>query len=86
MKSGRLNLPVAWLITSMLSAIIAVGGYAWGKAGDCTPQQVDGQCGLSTFVGLVCGVGTGLVIFLISTVSFLVIAYRRRNASRHGPK
>jgi hypothetical protein len=27
------------------------GGYAWGKAVDCKPGQIDGQCGLSTFIG-----------------------------------
>jgi hypothetical protein len=83
MKSHRLNLPVAWLITSMLSIAIAVGGYAWGKAVDCKPGQIDGQCGLGTFLGLLYGVGAGLAIFLITTVYFLVVAYRRRSATSH---
>jgi hypothetical protein len=83
MKSHRLNLPVAWLITSMLSIAIAVGGYAWGRDVDCKPGQIDGQCGLGTFLGLFYGVGAGLAIFLITTVYFLVVAYQRRSATRH---
>ena len=57
MKARRLNLPVAWLITSVLSIAIAVGGYANEKAEDCKPGQIDGQCRLSTFVGLLYGAG-----------------------------
>ena len=70
----------------MLTATIAVAGYASGKAGDCKPQQVDAQCGLSTFVGLLYGVGTGLGLFLISTFCFLIVAYRRRSVSRQKSK
>jgi hypothetical protein len=44
---------------------------------------VDGQCGLATFLGLLYGVGTGLALFLITTVYFLVVAYRRRKATGH---
>jgi hypothetical protein len=83
MKARRLNLPVAWLITSLLSVAIAVGGYAWGKTLDCKPGQIDGQCGLGTFVGLLYGAGAGLAIFLSMTVYFLVVAYRRRRATTH---
>jgi hypothetical protein len=51
MRSHQLSLPRTWLITSMLSIAIAVGGYALGKAVDCKPGQIDGQCGLGTFLG-----------------------------------
>jgi hypothetical protein len=83
-ETDRLNLKVAWLITSVASVATSVGGYAWGKAVDCKPGQIDGQCGLSTFLGLLYGVGTGVAFFLISTVCFLIIAYRRRSVSRQG--
>ena len=82
MKARRLNLPIAWLLTLLLSVGIAVASYAFGKAGDCKPGQVDGQCGLSTFVGLLYGVVAGLTIFLSLSVYFLIVSYRRRRAAR----
>jgi hypothetical protein len=85
-KTDRLDLKALWLITSTVSVTTAVGRYAWGKAVDCKPGQIDGQCGLSTFIGLLYGVGTGLALFLISTVCCLIIAYRRRSVSRQKSK
>jgi hypothetical protein len=81
MKSRRLNLAVAWLLTLLLSVGIAVAFYDFGRAGDCKPGQIDGQCGLSTFLGLLYGVGAGLAIFLSVSVCFLIVAYRRRRAA-----
>jgi hypothetical protein len=52
MKTDRLDLKALWPITSTVSVTTAVGGYALGKAVDCKPGQIDGQCGLSTFIGL----------------------------------
>jgi hypothetical protein len=87
MRSHRLSLPRAWLITSMLSIAIAVGGYALGKAVDCKPGQIDGQCGLGTFLGLLYGVGAGLVLFLITTVYFWswLTGGGKPQATRHRP-
>ena len=81
MKARRLNLPVAWLLTLLLSVGIAVASYAFGKAGDCKPGEIDGQCGMSTFFGLLYGVGAGLTIFLSLSVYFLIVAYGRRRAA-----
>ena len=72
------NLTLVWLFTLLLSVVIAVLSYQSGKASDCKPGQIDGQCGLSTFLGLVYGVGAGLAILVVVTVCLLVMAYRRR--------
>jgi hypothetical protein len=85
-SSDRLDLKALWLITTMVGVATAVGGYVWGRAVDCKPGQIDGQCGLSTFIGLLYGVGIGLALFLISTVCVLIIAYRRRSVSRQKPR
>jgi hypothetical protein len=43
--------------------------------------QVDGQCGLGTFLGLLYGGGAGLAILLSLTVYILIIAYRQRRTT-----
>jgi hypothetical protein len=40
----------------LISFVLPVIGYQIGKAGDCKPGQIDGQCGLSTFVWFAYGV------------------------------
>ncbi len=81
MNARRLNLAVAWLIALLVSVAVAAGGIAWGKSVDCKPGQVDGQCGLSNFLGLLYGAGAGLAIILGMTVYLLIVAYRRRRAT-----
>lgn len=36
--------------------------YWSGKASDCKPHQIDGQCGLSTFLGALYGIILVLVV------------------------
>ena len=78
------NLTLAWLFTLVLSVVIAVLSYYSGRASDCKPGQIDGQCGLSTFLGLVYGIGAGLTILVVVTVCLLVVAYRRRRTLSAG--
>ena len=49
---ARLKFAVAWLITLLVSVAVTAVGIAWGKAVDCKPGEVDGQCGLGTFLEL----------------------------------
>jgi hypothetical protein len=58
-----------------------VGIYLGGKAGDCKPRQIDGQCGMSTFFGLIYGIAAGVVIFVGMGIYFLRVAYERRTSS-----
>ncbi len=44
MKARGLNLVFAWLLTSLLNAAVGVAFYVSGKAADCKPRQIDGQC------------------------------------------
>jgi hypothetical protein len=65
----------------LISIVLPVIGYQTGKAGDCKPGQIDGQCGLSTFVWFAYGV-IGAVVIAVSCTAHLIIALlRQRKAS-----
>jgi hypothetical protein len=87
MKLRQTNLLLAWLATTAFSVVVAFGLYASGKAADCKPGQMDGQCGLATFSGLLYGVFIGLAIFLSGTIvcSFVVLRRRRVAAQQAEP-
>jgi hypothetical protein len=80
-KARRVNLFIVWLIAAAVAVVIANRFYAAGKASDCKPGQIDGQCGLSTFLGAIYGGAAGLAILGTTTVCVAVIAYRRRHPS-----
>ena len=80
-EQRRLNLLFVWLISTVISVTAVIGGYYVGRAGDCSPGQVDGQCGMSTFFGFVYGSLAGLVIFVSMTIFVIVVAYRRNRDS-----
>lgn len=81
MKARRVNLFIVWLIAAAVAVVIADRFYAAGKASDCRPGQIDGQCGLSTFLGAIYGGAAGLAILGTTIVCVAVIAYRRRHPS-----
>ncbi len=81
MKGIRTNLAFMWLMAMLVSIAIALGGIAWGMSVDCKPGPSDGQCGLSSFLGAVYGVGGGIAVLLCATVFLLVVAYRRRRST-----
>jgi hypothetical protein len=59
------------LFVLLSAALVLLAGYGCGRAGDCAPGQRDGQCGLSTFMGILAGgAGAGLVLIvgLIGTI------------------
>jgi hypothetical protein len=78
MGNRQPNLLVIWSISLLISISLPFGGYFIGRAGDCRPGQIDGQCGLSTFVWLSYGLISGSVILIGMTVYFLIAVYRRR--------
>jgi hypothetical protein len=51
----------------------------WGRLGDCAPGQIDGQCGMATFVGTALGV---LLAFIILVLGHLYLALPPRGAER----
>lgn len=81
MKVRRVNLFVIWLVAAAIAIVITDRFYAAGKAADCKPGQIDGQCGLSTFLGFIYGGAAGLAVLGVTTVCIAVIAYRRRHPS-----
>lgn len=69
-----------WVLSVALSVGVGFGIYENGKAGDCKPHEVDGQCGMSTFVGAIVGIGAGSVIFLVSSGYIAYCAFASRAA------
>jgi hypothetical protein len=49
---------------------------AWGIAGDCKPQEVDGQCGMSSAMGQLFGIITGCVIFGVGMIGLAISWFR----------
>jgi hypothetical protein len=78
MKFLRTKLLLVWLAITGISVAVAFGLYSSGKAADCRPSQIDGQCGLATAMGEMSGILAGLTIFLIGTIACGVVALRRR--------
>jgi len=81
MKAAKLNLPLAWLATIAVSIAIGRGIYIVGVSEDCKPHEVDGQCGMSSFAGLIEGVIVGFAFFALVGVYLLIVTSRRRRAS-----
>ena len=77
-RTRPLNLPLAWLITILISAAVFYGSMKAGVAGDCKPGEQDGQCGLSSFVGLFDGAIAAGVILLAMAVFTVILVFRRR--------
>jgi len=69
-----------WLVAIALSLVTGIAFCAWGKAGDCHPGEVDGQCGLSTFMGFMYGVAAALVILMGALLRTFFIVYERKRA------
>jgi hypothetical protein len=67
------------LLIAISIATFALSSYL-GKAGDCKPHEIDGQCGMSTFVGFVFGIFSGAVV-LIGGGIYLAIARSRENTN-----
>ena len=49
---------------------------AWGIAGDCTPQEVDGQCGMSSAMGELFGIISVCVIFAVGMIGLAIGWYK----------
>jgi len=65
-------------LSGVSSLLIGYGIFTAGKAADCKPHEADGQCGLSTFAGLIEGVAVGLIVFLIASGYIAYRVYRGR--------
>jgi hypothetical protein len=81
MTTRGTNLLLRWLVMTALSIAVAVGCYGCGRAIDCAPGQVDGQCGLGTGMGEAAGVFIGAAIFLSATIYYAGEARKRRRVA-----
>jgi hypothetical protein len=72
---------ISALVTVAASITIFIFSANSGKAGDCKPNERDGQCGLSTFVGFVDGViGAGVVLLGGGTYIVVILVRKRLEA------
>jgi hypothetical protein len=46
--------------------------YLEGVRGDCRPEQIDGQCGLSTFLGIY-GAATSVAILIVGGIVLAIV-------------
>jgi hypothetical protein len=66
------------LASFLLSVMIVVTCYGLGRISDCSPHQIDGQCGLSTFMGIMSGAALGLGTFVAASIVIAIKWLRRR--------
>jgi hypothetical protein len=78
MKFRKMKLKTAWLLTTLFSVVVGTIFYVGGKLGDCGPKDIDGQCGMSSFVGLTFGILAGATIFIVMTFYFVIVARERK--------
>ena len=52
--------------------------YLDGVRGDCRPDQIDGQCGMSTFFGELYGGATSVVILIVGAIALSVVHVRKK--------
>jgi hypothetical protein len=64
------------LLVGVMASLFVAAGLASGIAGDCHPGDHDGQCGLSTFVGLLNGLAAGAVVLTVGAVG-VIVQWRR---------
>ena len=70
-----------WAVSMLISFLLPGIGYLIGKAGDCAPREIDGQCGMSTFFAFAYGVIAAVVIAICSTAYLVIVIVRQRKAS-----
>ena len=78
--AGRIKPWFACLITIGTSLAVGYACYRSGVNGDCKPNEIDGQCGMSTFVGFYGGIIYGFVVFLELGAYFVRAALRERRS------
>ena len=66
------------LVVFVVSIVPVAVGLKSGMAGDCSPGQRDGQCGLGTFVGLLDGLGIGALILICGVIAVILQWYRAK--------
>jgi hypothetical protein len=68
-----------WGVSGLLSISSLLIGYHYGKASDCRPDQIDGQCGLSTAVETIFGVIGVILVLICATFCSIYLSKRNTN-------
>jgi hypothetical protein len=73
---NRKSLLICVLVLLAISVASFFSYYLEGVTGDCRPDEIDGQCGMSSFYGAVYGAATSAVVLSIGGI-LLAIAHNR---------
>lgn len=73
MRRKRFN--KVWLWTSIASLAMAIALWRSGASADCKPGQIDGQCGLSTFIGILYGFLLVIAVNVVMGIVALVLTF-----------
>ena len=65
-----------WSVSFLASFLLVLFGYHAGQAGDCKPNEIDGQCGLSTCAGLFFGVLAAFILLVCTSAYSIFRLYR----------
>jgi hypothetical protein len=57
---------------------VAAGGFIVSRALDCSPKEIDGQCGMGIYFGSLFGVLAGAVILVGMTLYVIVAAHKAK--------
>jgi hypothetical protein len=72
-------------ILLMIAALAFLGFRQWGIAGDCSPHEVDGQCGMSSAFGSLFGILAGCVIVLVGMIGLAAKWSKQKKAGLQSP-
>ena len=67
---------------TVVAGCLVYGDYLWGKADDCLPHEIDGQCGMSTVAGLFAGCLVGAAALVLGYM--IVFRFEERMGGSHG--
>ena len=74
--NGRSHLVRVWLVSLFVAVSVAACGFLVSRALDCSPKEIDGQCGMGTYFGSLFGVLAGAVILVGMTLYVIVAAHK----------
>jgi hypothetical protein len=73
---SKKSLLICVLVLLAISVASFFPYYLEGIRGDCRPDEIDGQCGMSSFYGAIDGIATSAVVLAIGG-TLLAIAHNR---------
>lgn len=62
-----------------VAAMLALGMTALGRVTDCAPHQIDGQCGMASFIGTSLGIAGAIAIVIAGHIRLAVLSAKTRD-------